>query len=73
LKTARCIGFNIDTGEMVLDDLIQKLSKEGTITTDSPSRWSTYKAPNPIAVVNVNSEQDVAETVIPPRLSYSLL
>jgi hypothetical protein len=46
--------------------LLPKLSIGATITTEVLSRWSTYKAPAPAAVVDVKSEADVATTVSLP-------
>jgi hypothetical protein len=58
--------------------LLPVLSQGATISTDCPPRWSTYEAPRPIAVVNVNSEADVAVTVsrqplplTPPNIGYN--
>lgn len=39
------------------------LAEGASITTTVPSRWSDYGAPEPIAVVRVKSEEDVATTV----------
>jgi hypothetical protein len=49
--------------EKLLENLLLDLSQRASITTDSPSRWSSYEAPKPVAVVNVQSELDVATTV----------
>jgi hypothetical protein len=57
--------------------LLPALSQGATISTDCPPRWSTFEAPRPIAVVNINSEADVAVTVsrqplpfTPPDIGY---
>ncbi|CAO2649211.1 Nn.00g065960.m01.CDS01 [Neocucurbitaria sp. VM-36] len=39
------------------------LVEGASITNVAPSRWSDYGAPEPIAIVRVNSEDDVATTV----------
>ncbi|KAH7386628.1 FAD binding domain-containing protein [Phaeosphaeria sp. MPI-PUGE-AT-0046c] len=46
-----------------LESLQPELSPQASITTDVPSRWSTFKAPQPVAVVNVSNEDDVVATV----------
>ncbi|KAJ8130778.1 hypothetical protein O1611_g2849 [Lasiodiplodia mahajangana] len=45
------------------DELAQYLSGPGLISTDAPPRWNTLGAPTPGAVVNVQTELDVAITV----------
>jgi hypothetical protein len=47
----------------MLETLQPSLSQGATVSSDTRSRWSTYKAPNPVAVVKVNDEADVAATV----------
>lgn len=39
------------------------LSGNASISNDTLTRWSTYKAPDPAVVVNVKTEADVAATV----------
>lgn len=43
--------------------LEKKLSHGATITTDLPTRWSSYGAPRAIACISVSSEDDVAAAV----------
>jgi hypothetical protein len=43
--------------------LVPKLSKEASITFEGPPRWSTFHAPDPVVVVNIVNELDVATTV----------
>jgi hypothetical protein len=49
--------------DLIRKELGPKLSQGESITAEAPPRWSTYKAPKPVAVVNVNNGQDVAYTV----------
>jgi hypothetical protein len=53
----------ITSVERMLETLQPSLSQGATVSSDPPSRWSTYKAPKPVAVVQVKSEADVAATV----------
>jgi hypothetical protein len=49
--------------ETLQQQLASSLSAGASITSDKPSRWSTYGAPEPVAIVNANSDEDVATTV----------
>jgi hypothetical protein len=53
----------MESVRQLLETLQPMLSQGATVTLDPPSRWSTYKAPKPVAIVNVNSEMDVAIAV----------
>ncbi|KAI1176593.1 FAD binding domain-containing protein [Nemania sp. FL0916] len=44
-------------------ELAPQLSSPGQISQQAPVRWSTFAAPNPGAVVNVQTESDVVATV----------
>ncbi|KAI2619893.1 hypothetical protein GGR54DRAFT_630457 [Hypoxylon sp. NC1633] len=44
-------------------ELGPQLSHQDIISTEAPPRWSTFNAPHPAIVVNVESELDVAVTV----------
>lgn len=47
----------------LIDDLGPKLSRQNLISFTSPPRWSSFNAPRPSVVVNVETELDVAVTV----------
>jgi hypothetical protein len=49
--------------DLLRKELGPKLSQGASITAEAPPRWSTYKAPKSLAVVNINNEQDVVNTV----------
>lgn len=54
---------NITVSQRLHSELSPLLSSSNLINTTVPLRWSTYKEPNPGAVVNVQTEADVAATV----------
>lgn len=48
----------------VQQELGQALTADASISEISTPRWSTYKAPEPIAVVHPAAEEDIVETVL---------
>ena len=49
--------------ETIQSELGPQLSKGASILSQTPSRWSAYEAPEPVAVIQVSNEEDVAATV----------
>jgi hypothetical protein len=58
-----------DLAQTLNKDLVPRLSRGCFISREEPPRWSTYNDPEPLLVVNVQSEADVALTV---RIDYSI-
>lgn len=44
-------------------DLASQLSNQDLLSSEAPPRWSSFEAPRPGVVVNVETEQDVAAAV----------
>ncbi|KAI1409256.1 hypothetical protein F5Y13DRAFT_182153 [Hypoxylon sp. FL1857] len=49
--------------EQLRSELQPHLSRNDLISTETPPRWSSFDAPHPAAVINVETELDVATTV----------
>lgn len=59
-------GAAVDTrsvAQQIHDELSPQLSRQDLISTEDPPRWSSFDAPDPAVVVNVETESDVAVTV----------
>jgi hypothetical protein len=62
-----------DIFELLSRELIPHLSKTASISLEAPPRWSEFKAPDPAAVINVATEDDVAATVRNTSMSCALV
>ncbi|KAI9148980.1 FAD-linked oxidoreductase OXR1 [Paramyrothecium foliicola] len=56
-------GTHEEIAQKLLHELAPKLSRSNLISFEAPTRWSSFKAPVPAIVVNVETESDVANTV----------
>ncbi|KAI1123268.1 FAD binding domain-containing protein [Nemania abortiva] len=60
---AASVVHKLSVVDQLRDELAPYLSSRNIISTDIPPRWNTLGAPVPGAVVNIQTESDVATTV----------